>query len=368
MAEQTFSGPAGGSGAAGCKVKLANKELPAKAIHAVLVDLAVDLPDMAAVTLNLTPDSDYAKTAKLGDEVEVMLGSVQSSVPVFKGEVTGIEPTFDAKGESRVVLRCFNTLHRMTRGKFSKTYEGQTFSDIANSLTQRYGLQTEVSGDLPTGKFEHLYQHEQSDWEFMLQVCGRIGAEVVAGDQGKIVFRPRNPRDAESNIKVAWGDAAPTLEKVGFVLKSAGMVTQVICRAWNPDTHEELEGKAQSSAVGFKLGDTDGGKLALDGVQDGGEVFLYQSDVPCFSKAECEALAKSKLEELLLNHVTGECVLAGKPELKAGAVFEIDCRNDRFNGKYRAKRIQHRYGTKSGGDGGFKTFVSVQRNATSAAS
>ena len=108
MAEQTVKGPAGGSGAAGCKIKLGTAELLPKSIHAVSVDLAVDLPDMAAVTLNNTPELDFANTAKLGDVVEVSLGSVDDSTPAFKGEAVGIAPTFDAKGESKVVLRCLN--------------------------------------------------------------------------------------------------------------------------------------------------------------------------------------------------------------------------------------------------------------------
>jgi phage protein D len=363
MAADAPSGPAGGSGASGCRIKIANTDVKNEAIHGLIVDLMIDSADMATITLNNTPEYKFSSQTNLGDAVEVKIGTVQSGKVIFKGEVAGIEPTFEAQGESKVVLRCFSMMHRLTRGKFSKTYEKQTFKQIATTIVQKYSLTAKFEGTLPAGQFEHIYQHVQSDHDFLLQWAARVGAEVLPNDK-ELIFRPVNPRDAKGQIKVGWGDGGATMEKFAPRLTTAGMVQKVIVRAWNPDKHEELEGTAEVGGIASKLGKDDGAGVSKEKVQNNKDVFHYDVDIACFSKEECEQIAKAKLEELLLNHITGDLVLAGNPDLKAGMVIEVDCKDDRFSGFYRLRGVQHRYTSKSGGEGGFKTHCRVQRNAS----
>jgi phage protein D len=351
--------PSQGGGAAHCKIKLGTADVEAGSIHSVVIDLMVNMADMATLTLNNTNAVKFSHQTNLGDRVEVKL----SDKVVFTGEVSGIEPTWAAGGECKVVLRCFSMVHRMTRGKFSKTYEKQTFKDICNTLAQKYGLTAKVDGALPTGQFEHIYQHVQSDYDFLMQWAGRVGAELLTNDK-ELILRPKNPRDAKNDLELSWGDAHPTIEKFAPRLTTAGMVQKVVVRAWNPDKNEELEGTCEVGGIASKLGKEDGGTQAKSKVQDNKEVFFYDADVPCFSKAECEQIAKAKMEEILLNHITGDLVLAGNPDLKAGSAYKIKVNDPRFDGHYRFNAVQHRMQHSSGGDQGFKTHCRVQRNAT----
>jgi len=72
------------------------------------------------------------------------------------------------------------------------------------------------------------------------------------------------------------------------------------------------------------------------------------------------------MEEILLNHITGDIVLAGNPDLKAGMVVKITVNDERFDGFYRLRGVQHRLTHSSSGEGGFKTHCRIQRNASGA--
>ena len=361
------AGPPSESGAGVCRIKLSGQDVPNKAIDACRVDLEVGLPDQATIVLNnANSDLKFSSQTKLGDPIEVKMG--EGGKVIFKGEVVGIEPIFEAGGPSKVTIRGFSLFHRMTRGKFSKTYENMTLKDIVGKICERYSIgkdDIDSSYGSDDFKYEHIYQHNQNDYEFLMQRAARVGAEVLfvppeGSGNGKLVFRPKDLRARDEGLKMSWSDPKPTLQKFNARLTSAGMVQKVVVRAWNPDNHEELVGEATAPQV--KLGKTDGAAAAQ--AATGSEVFYYDTDIPCFSQKECEAIAKGKLEELLLNHVTGDLLVEGNPDLKPGMVVELDLKDDRFNGKYRLKAVCQQYGHKQSGEGGYKVLCKVQRNAS----
>ena len=90
-------------------------------VHDVLVECDLDQPDHCIVTLsNLS--TKYSEQITEGDDLEVKLGVRRRRGPksrVFKGEVVGIEPIYDARSPARVHIRGYNQLHRLMRGKKS---------------------------------------------------------------------------------------------------------------------------------------------------------------------------------------------------------------------------------------------------------
>jgi phage protein D len=364
----TEPAPPSESGAGVCRIKLGTQDVPNKAIDACRVDLEVGLPDQATIVLNnANSDLKFSSETKLGDPIEVKMG--EGAKVIFKGEVVCIEPIFEAGGPSKVTIRGFSLFHRMTRGKFSKTYENQTLKAIVTELCQRYDISPDDIDGTYGGdeyKYEHVYQHNQTDYDFLMQRAARVGAEVIftppeSEGKAKLLFRPKDLRARDANLKMSWSDPKPTLQKFNARLTTAGMVQKIVVRAWNPDNHEELVGEATAPQV--KLGKTDGATAAKEATGDT-EVFYYDTDIPCFSQKECEAIAKAKLEEMLLNHVTGDLLVEGNPDLKPSMVVELDLKDDRFDGKYRLKAVSQQYGHKKSGEGGYKVLCKVQRNAS----
>ena len=319
---------------------------------------------MCTITVNNTGEPAWSVKLKQGDAVEVKMGPDSGSADtIFKGEVVGVEPTYDVKGESKVVIRSFNKLHRITRGRKSKTFANQTDAQIAQTVIGACGLSVQVSGDVNV-KHDHVYQHNQTDFEFVLGRAARCGYEVVC-DGDKVLFRKRDTSVASGYVLKLETAADYSLQKFTARLSSAGLVQEVNVRAWNPKTRETIIGKA--TAVANKMGGKDGGAEAQTPFS---KVFYYDVDIPCFSVEEANAIAKSKLEELILSYITADGLCLGSAKLKAGIVVTVDCKDTRFNGKYYIVGASHRYthkadGGGSGGGGGYLTAIRLRRNADS---
>src|SRR5262249_31838068 len=121
---------------------------------------------------------------------------------VFKGEVTGIEPIYDSRAPARVHIRALNQFHRLTRGKKSVAFKQVTDKDIVDKLCQAYGLTAKYGDQPPSTKYEHVYQNNMTDLEFLRMRAARIGCEVFVVDK-ELHFRKRV--DADSGINLQFG-------------------------------------------------------------------------------------------------------------------------------------------------------------------
>jgi len=341
----------------GCRVTINGQQVELTAMQGADVDMDLDKPDMATITLANSSNFNYAKDTNLGDSVEVKISSDKNTSgndqpSIFKGEVVGIEPQFDVSGASQVKIRAFNKLHHLTRGRKSKTYMKVSDSDIVNKIAGLYGLTASVKGDVNT-KYDHVYQHNQTDLEFLLHRAARINYEIFVNDT-TLNFRKRDT-SVDSGIVLELGKKhhQHSLQKFSPRLSSAAIVQQVYVRAFDPTKMAVVVGNA-SSVEGSLGSDTGVSKSATFG----SSVYHYDVDVPVKSVEEANAIAKAKLAELSLNYITGDAVSIGNPHLKAGIVVKINCDSVRFGGKYYLIGVSHKFGH----DGGFTTHMRVRRS------
>lgn len=339
-------------------VKIGGKELNGEDVHDILVEADLDQPDHAVVTL-ANQTTKYSETVKEGDDLEVKLGFVdgEKQAPVFKGEVIGIEPIYDSRAPQRVLIRALNQLHRLTRGKKSVAYMKVTDKDIVDKVCQAYGLSADYGSAPPSTKYEHVYQNNLTDLEFIRMRAARIGYEVFAEDK-KLYFRKRV--EADSGIKLEFGVSGDSsLERFLPRLSTAYQVSEVRVFGWDPEKKKEIIGiaKPQSS----KLGDKTGSDVAKT---KHGSVLDVQAESPVSSKEEADNLAKSILNERLMNFITGEAVCRGTPKLKPGIVVSLVAGDKRFDGKYYVTAVRHRY-VHAGTSGGYRTEFKFRRDAKS---
>jgi phage protein D len=351
------------------KVKLNGAEVPSKAIAGLIVDQDVNMPDMCTLQLANTSDAQYSVTCNMGDAVEVGIAQTeQDPLIIFKGEVVGIEPVYDISGETKVTIRAFNRLHRLTRGKKSATFEKKSDVDIASKIAQDNGLSPQCTSDVNI-QHDHVYQHNMTDLEFLLVRASRINYEVLVDDT-KLIFRKRATAD-DSGITMEMGKDARSaefsLKKFSPRLSSANQVQEVNVRCWDPKKPSNpIVGVAKVGDLPKKLGDKDGGTQSQS---PWAACKFYDSDIPVASKEEADAIAKAKLDEILLGYITGEALAKGHPKIKAGIVVTLKAKDSRFDGKYYLTSVSHRFSHKSGGgggggnDGGYNTFFKFHKNA-----
>lgn len=341
-------------------------------IQGAVVDLDVDQPDMAVLTLS-NQEMRVSNEVKLGDDVEVKF----QGTSVFKGEVVGLEPQFKSRAPSLCVVRAFNRLHRLLRGRKTRTFTDKKDSDIAKLIAEENKLKVEVE-DTKTVR-EHVWQHNQTDLELVRILAARNGFEVVV-DGETLYFRkpqtvPSTPIElrmndpSKSGGEQGWGGVTSFAPR----LSSAGLVNAVEVRAWNPVEKKEVVGRSKdvsSSKLGLRV--------AHKNASIFGEVITFTVDHPVMSQEEAENLANAKFGEILMNYIVGDVMTDGTPDVKPGGVVYVNInpekQDDRFNGHYRVTGVTHRFARSQegshaagsaapGGEGGYKTGVRVQRDA-----
>lgn len=328
-----------------------------------VVERDLGQPDMAVITLR-NDHHKHTKDRNPAQAVEIKAGGTQEGAQktsVFKGEIVGIEPSYKAQGDSRVVIRAFNKMHRMLRGKKSKTYQDQSDQDIVSSIVGAHGLSAECGSD-PKITHVHVYQHNQTDLEFIRVRAARLGFAVWCEDTKLYFDKPKTDQDSGIELKIEEA-AEHHLKAFHARVSAANVVNKVTVRGWDPKKKEEIVGEA--TAASSRLGS----KNASSAAGDLGQAVTFTVDHPIYSVAEAQAIAKSKLGEHMMSYLTGEAECRGHGAYKPGIVVKIivnaDTADDRFNGKYLVTGVTHKYTHGSGGNptGGFVSVLRVSRDA-----
>ncbi len=344
------------------EIKLSGSVVEDETIAAWVVEQDVNQPDMCVLTLH-DPDHAHASRIELGAALEVAVHDPNDElIEIFDGEVVGLEPTFRAGGESLCVVRAFNRLHRLLRGRHSRTYVEQTDSQIAQRIASENDLASDCDST-PT-QYEHVYQHNQSDYDFLRARAARIGFEVMVVKRELLFRKPR--RDVDSGLELVLAEPGVDMPMMSFTprMSSSGLVDKVEVRGWDPVKKEEVVATYEGQRS--PLGKTPGYQKAKKAF---GARVTYQVDMPVSDVAEAEALAEARFHELAMDYITGEAYCIGHPKLKAGLVVKLvpnpDNASDRFNGKYRIAGTTHRYGHggATGVGGGYTTTLRVRRDA-----
>lgn len=353
--------------AIGVKVKCGGKEVNERFLVSFSIDKDLGQPDMCSVTIR-NEDSYYSNQLQVGNPLEIEAGD--ENVNIFSGDVVGLEPVYKANGENTVTVRAFNKLHRLLRGRKSKTFLDRSDTQIVEAIADEANLKPQCGN--ATVVHKHVYQHNQTNLEFLRVRAARLGFDVWVDGDTLYFDQPNSGKD--SGIQLRYGEAEEAGRQGAIFLKhfaprmsSTGVVKSVKVRGWNPEKKEEIVGEAR--AAGSQLGTTSADSAAGDLASPE----TFEVDHPIFSKEEADLVAKAKLREAMMSFMTGEGECRGSPELKPGIVVTITVntnpkqKNDRFNGKYLVTGVSHRYSNPSRGDaGGYITSFRVCRDAEGA--
>ena len=145
---------------------------------------------------------------------------------VIEGEITGIETFFSEKSQAPVIVRGYDVGHRLHRGRYNRSFQNMTDSDIVNKIIQEVGIE---AGTIDASGVAHDYafQENQTNMEFLRQRADRIGFELFLQD-GKLNFR--KPKAESENLTLKW---LTDLHSFRVRVTSAEQVKEVEVRAWD---------------------------------------------------------------------------------------------------------------------------------------
>lgn len=330
----------------------------AAAAHVVHVSVEGDteLPDMFSLEIVASDDLqdefawvDDEGLFAVGDSVEVKLGYADQLTSLFKGEITGLEPSFGADRLPALVVRGYDRRHRLARGRRTRSFVKKKDSDIAAQIAREAGLTPNTTDSGVT--HDYVLQADRTDFEFLLERASRINYEVVVEDK-TLYFQPvANGAGEKLTLK-----ADEDLSEFNPRLSSAGQVSDIAVRGWDPKNKKEIVGKSQASDVASTMGGKQAG-AALSKKAFGAATGLL-SRTPVAAQAEADQMAVARLNSASLEFITGEAACAGRPELRPGRVVKIDGVGKRFGGMYYVTAATHVFTSD-----GYSTRFSFRRNA-----
>jgi phage protein D len=284
---------------------------------------------------------------------------------VFKGELVGIEPAYTSAGESLFTLRAFDRLHRLTRGRKSKTYQSQSDQDIVSAVAQEHGLSL-VTGSIPTIRHASVYQHNQTDLEFLRARGATIGYQIRCEDT-RLIF-DSSKLDVDSGLEFVLGEPSPpgalTLNAFAARMSNAAVVRTVSVRGWNAEKTQEFAAEARAGSSS-PLGSWPGAAT----LGDFGQSDSFLVDHPILSVEEARAIAKARFAELAMSFLAADAEAPGHPRLKPGIVVKIVVNakkvDDRFNGKYLVRGCTHRIAAGPAAPAAYTTDMRLARDAAS---
>ncbi len=320
-------------------------------------------PDMA--TIVLTNEGGFYSGTPVAAPVEIAIGD-GGGTKIYIGEVVGIDAVWRGGDKSRVVIRAMNRFHRLLRHRKSLTFTDKTDQQILSQVVGDAGLTLQWKHEKSIS-YKHVYQHNQTDMEFLRTRAARMGCHVWCVDKAVHVKQPDLQQEPSLVLSVNEPGGDPDLATIkSFTprLSSASIVKKVTVKGWNPETKELIVG--DYSVQTSKLGTQTSVAGSTDIVSD--ETFTV--DHPIWSKEEAVALAKARLVDLSLGYITGECELTGDPDRQLGEVVGIvanlqnEYKNtDPFNGRYYVMGVTHRYSGSKPGNAPYTTTLRLARDA-----
>jgi len=305
-------------------------------ISELSADLSIYLPDMFVIHLN---DPDFAwidsSTLAIGKTLEISAqASGESSATLLtKGEIVAIEPELLEGTGATITVRGYDKSHRLHRGKKSRVFLQSTDSDIVTKIAQEDGL--DVSVDSTSAVYDHVFQDDQTDMEFIHERARRVGYLSYIED-GKLHFS--NAASTTASAVLEWGQ---NLISFQARFTSAEQPAESEVRGWDIKQKQVITSSATSPT----------GIPTVAGVNHGGDmvksVFSITAkeiinDRPVNTQSEADLLSKSVLNDNCQTFFQAEGTCVGNPNVRAGKLVEIKGIGQRFSGKYLVTRAIHR--------------------------
>lgn len=323
----------------------------------------VDAVSMFDVTLESWDENKQQLTwldsdvFELGNEVEIQMGFETKLKTVFIGQITGLEPEFSAGDNAKLVVRGHDRRHLLLRGKKTKSFAKMSDAAIAKKIAQVHGLTPKVVETQPKLTWEHVLQHNQTDFEFLQDRARRIGYELLV--MGKeLHFRPHG-NDAKEVMTLSAKD---DLLEFSPRLSTMTQVPQVEVRGWSMLEKSPVVGiataaKEPSKMSGKTLGPDQVKKAFGASVEKASHTLI--ADVAT-TKAEADLLAIGQLKDMAIAYITAEGTSQGLGDLRAGTTINITDAGTKFSGLYYLTSVQHSFSE----DNGYETTFTARRNST----
>jgi hypothetical protein len=326
------------------QVEIAGGALPGRLHPRVTVDLRQGLPDEARIALTGPHATRFASRIRPGDDVVVDVAEGRETTSLFKGEVVGIEPL--PLYQPFIVVHAASRLLRLTHERKTRTFSDVTSAQIVEMIAAEHGLQAGATSD-PDIHYDHLFQHNQSDLDFLKALAREADLEVAI--DGFTLFLRRADDDPPLLAVSRRPFADERLQVFHPQLSASQSLQRLVITGPNPDRTGIFTGEAQSPSILLGSRDDDPTRVL-------GRTATINLDHTLASQAEADEQARQLFLDLTAGRIAAELLTRGNPTITPGILVDIDVGSP-FDGKYFVAGVSHRFG-----EGGYEAVLRVRRS------
>ena len=313
----------------------------------VSVEESLHLPSMCLVTItnNYYPGRvkedkpwKHDDLLKIGNTLAINLESSTTARfnedkkrTLFEGDITGIESHFNESSQAPIVIRAYDISHRLHRGRYNRSFQNMTDSDIVRKVIGEMGIQPgniEDSG----APHDYIFQENQTNMEFLRERAIRIGFELYIKDN-ELHFCPP---ESQGKLDLTW---LKDINSFRVRVSSAEQVDSVEVRGWDYQQKRAIIAEANSEKILTK-NQNGSGKEVSGKFNSTPKVTVV--DRPIFSNAEADKIAQGLYNQLAGEYVCADGKGEGNPEIQVGKIITLS-EMGKYDGEYYITETRHLY-------------------------
>ena len=305
----------------------------------ITVESSLHLPDVATVVLHDTR-LKWIDDAALepGKALKVSAKASGAEGDLFDGEIVEIEPDFAAHTQ-RLVVRAFDRLHRLSRGRHVRSFQNVSDADLVQKVAREVGLQAKTGP--ATEVHPYVFQNNETNLAFLRGRATALGYVLFA--DGKTVHCEA-PSANGAPIELQW---ATTLMEFRPRLTTVSQITDATVRGWDPATRRPITGRAENGNGAPAVGEArKGGQLARQAFNL--DAPYLTADRPIRTQAAADRLAQTMADRHTTRFIEADGVCTGNAKIVAGVTVKVTAIGERFTGSYFVTSATHEYSPEHG--------------------
>ncbi len=274
---------------------------------------------------------------KLGSDIAIYTGDVQTPQEIFRGVVTGLEADFPEGQPPELVLLAEDKLQLARQARRSKTHEHFKLSDFANTVASALSLTPKVTGltdDLGT-----QVQLNESDLAFFRRMLHRHDADLQV--VGKELHVSKRSDVQRGTVEL---ELYSQLKRVRVTADLADQVTMTTTTGWDDAQGQKIRGSSSGNHPGPGSGRT-GAQMLNTSI---GQRSEHISHIAAGTSDEAQAIADAAFDRIARRFVIVDGTTDGNAQLRVGSTVKLKGVSDRFNNEYYVTRVVHRFDEKGG--------------------
>ncbi|MEL7037555.1 MAG: VgrG-related protein [Cyanobacteria bacterium J06592_8] len=327
----------------------------------ISVEESLHLPGMFTLVINnpYVPVDDETQTwqydpiLQIGKRVRIgFIGSTTESPEfaqenqdyILDGEITAIETHFNQATQAPIVIRGYDISHRLHRGRYNRSFQDFTDSDIVTKIAKEVGIflgQVDHSGE----KYAYVFQENQTNMEFLRDRAARIGFELFVQDSQLFFRKPK----AGTVLNLQW---LQDFESFRVRVTNLEQVKSVEVRSWDYTQKKPIVSVADADEMITKVTGNSNGSISTNGTGTSftsptfGSNFpppkMIVVDKPVPSPKVAETMAQALYNELGGEFIQADSHAPGNPQIRVGKVVELTGMG-RYDGRYYITETRHVY-------------------------